>query len=231
MTVAATRTYEFDIDGICRQAYRYAGLANPYTQLSTEQLGDAREKLELITKSAATEGLLEKVMDFETITLVNGDADYALSASVPDVVGKAGSGEDNTVLSPMTREELLVLQQDEDAEGPPNQYFVDYSTSPVTLHLWPTPGDNEAGHEVRLQVHRLRADSTAGADTADFEPYWQRWLVLQLAHDIALSGGRDASSCSYLQKRADDQLEKCKPQAKRRGPGRVTLSMPTNWSR
>ena len=231
MTIAATRTAELDIDGICRQAFRHAGLANPYTVISNELMGDAREKLELITKGLAVEGLLEKVQTFENVTLATSDSDYSLNAGTLDVIGKAGIDDDNAVVSPISREELLILQQTSETEGVPSSYYVDRSASPLTLHVWPTPSSAENGHVLKLQVHRLRADSTTGSDTPDVEVYWQQYLVWELAHSLAVSAGRDASSCSYLHKRAEDLLAKCKPQANPRAPSRVTLDMRTNWSR
>lgn len=228
MTIAATRTFEFDIDGIVRQAFRYAGLANEHTELSTEQKGDAMEKLELVVDELATEGLVERHTLAETVTLVDGTDTYSLSANTLDVVG-VGTVPDGLTMGPVTRQEMQVLQQATGSTGSPSSYFVDRSTVPVSVVFWPEPAADDDGDIVTFQVQRLSADNQTGTATPDFERYFTRYFVLQLAHELALSAGRDASACGYLRGLAEKSLEKCKPQAKRRGPGRITLSAPTQW--
>lgn len=230
MTIAATRTAEFDIDAIVRQAFRYAGLTNEHTVLSTEQKGDAMEKLELVVDELEAEGFLERNTVFETVTLADGDDTYSFATSTLDVVGVA-TVPDGVTLGPATREELQVLQQATGAEGSPSHYFIDRSTSPISVVFWPVPGADDDTDVVTFKVQRLRADNQTGTATMDFERFFIRAFVLQLAHELALSNGRDASACSYLLARARESFEKCKPKAKRTGPGRVQLSSPTQWGR
>lgn len=230
MTISASRTNEFDIDAICRQAYRVAGLMSVDMVLSPAELADLKMQLELIVKGLAVEGLHEKAMAFEDVTLATSDDSYSLNAATLDVIGLATVVDEGTVVGPCTREQLLILQQS-DAEGPPSHYFCDRSTSPMTLVLYPPPSSAENGQVLRLQVHRLRADSLAGTDTPDVERYFQLYLVWELAHWAAVSGGRDSSACGYIRARAGEYLDKCKPQAKPRGNGTVVFCMPTQWSR
>ncbi len=229
MTISATRVFELDINTIIRQAFRTAALANEHTVLSPEKIGDAKEKLEFILDELSTEGLLDRMVTTETVTLVDGTDTYSLAASTLDVIGIATMPE-AMVLGATTREEMLVLRQTA-SEGPPSNYYVDRSTTPLSVQLWPTPGANEDTVLLTFQVHRLRADSQTGSDTPDVERYFARYLIYALGHELALSGGRDPSACGYLRSRAEESLEKCKPQAKRRGPGRVQLISPTQWSR
>ncbi len=229
MTIAATRVFELDIDAIIRQAFRTAALANEHTILSAEKVGDAKEKLEIIVDELSLEGLLDRMMTTEDVTLVAADDTYSLSANTLDVVGIAVIP-DGITLGSVTREEMLILKQT-DSEGPPSSYFVDRSTVPLSVRFWPTPATDDAGDVVTFQVHRLRADNQTGSDTPDVERYFTGYLVYQLAHELAVSGGRDPSACGYLRARAQEKLDKCKPQAKRRGPGRVQLISPTQWNR
>jgi hypothetical protein len=229
MTIAATRTFEFDLDGIVRQAFRRAALANEHTVLSTAQKGDAMEKLELIVDDLATEGLLERSVLFETVTLADGDDTYSLATSTLDVIG-VGTVPDGVTMGPVTRDQLQVLQQATGATGSPSSYFVDRSTVPVSVVFWPAPSADDDGDVVTFQVQRLSADNQTGTATPDLERYFANYLVWQLAHDLAVSAGRDVSACGYLDRQAASRLEKCKPQAKRRGPGRIMLSSPTQWS-
>jgi hypothetical protein len=230
VTISASRTNELNIDGICRQAYRLAGLMGADMTLGGAVLADLKVQLDLIVKGLAVHGLHEKVMDFEDVTLVTDDDTYSLSASTLDAVGVGTVVDEGTIVSPCTREVLLVLQQGE-GSGPPSHYFVDRSTTPISVVLYPPPSADQNGQVLRFQVHVLRADSTGGTDTADVERYFQQYLVWELGHWAAVSGGRDASSCGYLRSQAEKMLEKCKPAAKPSGHGTITLCMPTQWSR
>lgn len=214
MTIASTRTHEFDVGRICRIAYRMAGLLSVYQDMTSQQAGAAIDFFELIIHSVETEGMFARTVTLESVTLVADDATYSLAASTLDVVGNATYIMPNQTttelpVTPMSREDWqskgVVV-----SGGPPTRYYADRTSSTVVVNLWPTPSTNEAGGTVRFQCHRLKADVTTTTVTPDFEVYWAEYLATRLAMHLASSSALDLMKVQDLERRAAACLAKCR---------------------
>lgn len=235
MTIAATRTAEFNIDQMVTLAYRQTGLLNEAMSVTAAQAGVGRDFLEAICKSLDAEGLPVRTIDFENVTLTAGDYTYSLSSGVFDVIGSGmyiPAGESLTaadgemVVQPISREAWHVLSS-KSAEGNPTMFYI-HRAATLELRVWPIPV--EAG-TIRLQVQKFRADATNGLSTLDFERYWSDFFVWELAHRLAMSNNLNMSRAGHFAMMAQRALEKCKARSNQQVSQMVRLSHPTAWRR
>jgi hypothetical protein len=217
VTIALTRSHEFDVGRICRLAYRTAGLLSVYMEMTTQQAESAKEFLELLVHGSETEGLFARSGTFDTITLVSGTDTYDLATSTLDTYGTAmyiAAGQTLTELplQPISRETWQNLGVRVEG-GYPTLYFTKRSASRAQVVLWPEPGAAEAGATVRFQVHRLRADVTDSNVTPDFEVFWADYFVTALAHKLAGASSLPITTVNDLERQAMQKLAKCRGKA------------------
>ena len=231
MTVSTQTTFECNISQIALLAYRRASLVSIYQTLNAQQAGHAYSELDLLVRETHTMGLFAKVMRLENVALVAGQRAYTLAADVLDVDGNgalispgqpvdAATGE--TPVRPISRERWQALSNHA-ATGRPVEYYTDRTSSAIVLYLWPTPDTGNAG-SIRLQTHRLRANMLEGTATADFEPYWQGYLVAALAARLATGHSMSLQRVKALRDEAEDLLGKCRGQSQQRGAQQFFLA-------
>jgi len=238
MTIATTRTRELDIAKICQRAYQLTGLANESQNISADKLSFAKDIIETILDDLEADGLRARAVAFETLPLVASQSAYVLSADVIDVVGQImyippgatdldhAAGE--IPLVPITREDWQ-LQVAKDATGRPLQYYAHRAASPVELRLWPTPTSADLG-TLRMQVHRLAADSNDASKTLDLERYWSLYIIWELAHHLAMANSLNMGRVQYFEGIAQKHLEKCKSYSAQKAPARLVVAHRTGWS-
>jgi nitrate/nitrite-specific signal transduction histidine kinase len=100
----------------------------------------------------------------------------------------------------------------------------------VVLRIWPTPTAAEAG-TLRMQVHRLAADSNDGTKTVDLERYWTLCLTYRLAQHIAGANSLNPGRVQYFMNVADKYEENCKSYSAQKAPSRFVAAHRTGWSR
>ncbi len=220
MTVSTTRGTELNIDQILTDALMQAGLLMPGQPAQESDLGFARRRLDSTVAELQTDGVFAKSVQFYELTLVAGTSLYDLPPDILDLVGDAAyidatqtstenaSGE--TPLTGISRGEWQALSA-KGAEGRPTMYYLNRSTSPMGIRLWPIP--DEAG-TVRFQAHYYFADSLTGSNTVDLRKFWAEYLVWQLAHNMAVAKGFPVQRCGYLKGRADDFRKRARRFAK-----------------
>jgi hypothetical protein len=243
VTIAATRTRELNINRLILHAARTASLVNMAQAANETLLSFGRDALGLILDAAQAEGLRARAVEFSTIQLVSGQSAYPLDDDVIDVVGSAmyidpsESAEDiaadhaggEVPIVPITRE-AWNLQVAKDATGRPLQMYCHRTSSPPELRFWPTPDDNNEG-TVRIQFHRLAADSNDGSKTVDVERYWGMFIVYSVARELAIANSLSPARVQYFDSVAEKWLMKCKSYSAQKAPTRLMLSHTTGWSR
>jgi hypothetical protein len=239
MTIATGRVRELDIAKICQRAYQLTGLANESQNISFDKQSFAKDIIESILDDLEADGLRARAIAFETLALVAGQSAYSLNADVIDVVGQIMYIPPGTVdldhaggeipLISVTREDWQ-LQVAKDATGRPLQYYAHRAASPVELRLWPTPTASDLG-TLRMQVHRLAADSNDGAKTVDLERYWSLYLIWELAHHLAMANSLNMGRVQYFEGIALKHLEKCKSYSAQKTQSRFVASHSTGWNR
>ena len=235
MTVMSTNTRELNINQLLLRAAQVAGIM-PFElgqdSGSPQWLAKAsfgRDQLELVMKSLPNEGIITRNVSITSFAVSVGTTAYVQSAGTIDVIGKATFALDSqpTIEYPMRqvdREEWMVISQ-KSLSARPTEFWVE-KTSSVTVHLYPTP--NEAG-TARVQRRALLADNSDGNATVDAEPYWQDYLVKELAYRYSV--GMPLNERALLRRDADAAKAAAQAQARQMVANSIELYHPTPWNR
>ena len=157
-TTSGTTTFDktFAIDEIIEEAYERIGLQG----VSGNQLKQARRSLNIMFQEWGNRGLHYWEVANNSITLVDGQAEYTMFRSTGDgtssttaVYGvddvlEAVYRNSSSVDSPLTKINRSTYQglSNKTSEGTPSQYFVQRFIDKVTITLYLTPGSSQAGH-------------------------------------------------------------------------------------
>lgn len=233
MTVMATNTGELTIGQLIEAAARLAGIM-PLEQPATGPQWEARARyarlqLGLIIDRLPATGKAMRDVEFYTVTLSAGTADYALPSDTIDVYGEAAYLADGaTTESPVSQVDREEWQgyPDKVTQSLPTLLFVDRGAE-VTLRLLPVP------HELatlRIQRQRLLADSTDGNATPDVERYWQDYLQYELAARFREATGQSAAQVKMMRDMAKENLGEAQTKARQTTPNQMVLEHPTGWT-
>ena len=157
-TTSGTYTFDktFSIDEIVEEAYERIGM-QPNAGFN---LKSARRSLNIMFQEWANRGLHYWEVANNSITLVDGQAEYTMFRSTSDGTSDATAiyGVDDILeaayrnsssvdfpLTKISRSEYQSLSNKTD-EGTPTQYFVQRFIDKVTITLYLTPGSTEAGN-------------------------------------------------------------------------------------
>ena len=132
-------------------------------------------------------------------------------------------------ISPITRDQWQ-LQTAKDATGRPLQMYCHRVSSPPELRFWPTPTDSDEG-TVRLQVHRLAADSNDGAKTMDLERFCSSYITNALARELAVANGLSPQRIRYFAETAEMYLRKCISYSAQKTSTQLSIRHRTGWTR
>ena len=159
-TTSGTTTFDktFAIDEIIEEAYERIGLQS----VSGNQLRQARRSLNIMFQEWGNRGLHYWEVANNSITLVDGQAEYTMFRSTGDgtssttaVYGvddvlEAVYRNSSSVDSPLTKINRSTYQglSNKTSEGTPSQYFVQRFIDKVTITLYLTPGSSEAGNTI-----------------------------------------------------------------------------------
>ena len=157
-TTSGTTTFDktFAIDEIIEEAYGRIGLQS----VSGNQMRQARRSLNIMFQEWGNRGLHYWEVANNSITLVDGQAEYTMFRSTGDgtssttaVYGvddvlEAVYRNSSSVDTPLTKINRSTYQglSNKTSEGTPSQYFVQRFIDKVTLTLYLTPGSSEAGN-------------------------------------------------------------------------------------
>jgi len=159
-TTSGTTTFDktFAIDEIIEEAYERIG----FQSVSGNQLRQARRSLNIMFQEWGNRGLHYWEVANNSITLVDGQAEYTMFRSTGDgtssttaVYGvddvlEAVYRNSSSVDSPLTKINRSTYQglSNKTSEGTPSQYFVQRFIDKVTITLYLTPGSSEAGNTI-----------------------------------------------------------------------------------
>ena len=159
-TTSGTTTFDktFAIDEIIEEAYERIGLQS----VSGNQLRQARRSLNILFQEWGNRGLHYWQIGNNSITLVNGQAEYTMFRSTGDGTSDATAvyGVDDvleavyrnssSVDSPLTKINRSTYQalSNKTSTGQPSQYYVQRFIDKVTITLYLTPGSSEAGNTI-----------------------------------------------------------------------------------
>ena len=161
-TTSETTVFDktFAIDEIIEESYERLGMQG----VSGNQLRMARRSLNIMFQEWGNRGLHYWEVANNSITLVDGKAEYTMFRSTGDGTSDATAvyGVDDvleasyrnasSVDSPLSKINRSTYQglANKTSEGTPTQYFVQRFIDKVTITLYLTPGSSQAGHFINF---------------------------------------------------------------------------------
>jgi hypothetical protein len=203
MATSGTTTFEsgFSISDIVEEAYERIGIKG----VSGHQLKTARRSLNIMFQEWGNRGLHFWEVKNNSITLVDGQAEYTMYRSTADGTSDATAvyGVDDILeasyrnssnvdfsLTKINRSNYQGLSS-KTQEGTPTQYFVQRFIDKVTITLYLTPGSTEAGNLLNYYYVSRIQDAGNYSNEADVPYRFVPCMVAGLAYYLAVKDAPD----------------------------------------
>lgn len=228
--LSSTWSGEFTVASIISMAWQKARMMNVRSEPDEQEQAWSRKWLNVQLDAIQAEGKIIRAVEMEEVDITAGTATYTLSDEIIDVEGDAmlirDDDETETIVRYMPRSEWQVISN-KDSQGHPSRYYPE-KLATITVKLWPVP-DFDA--TLRLQAVRLLRDVTATNQTLDFERHWIRYVITDLAYEVAMANGQDLAFCQMLKSEAETLKTLSRGHAKQRGPIQMVSMHRTGWNR
>ena len=188
MATSGTASFDLSIEEIIQEAYERCGL----TTTSGHSLKSARISLNLLFAEWANRGIHLWKVSLEEVALVSGQAQYAVSDTISDVLEAyiqstaAASNNANTQdvsLTKIDRSAYAALPN-KLATGQPSQYYVDRQTTPQ-IFLYQAPDLNTYTTLKFYAINRIQ-DAGIYTNEADVVFRFLPCMVAGLAYYLAM---------------------------------------------
>ena len=203
MATSGTTTFEsgFYIDDVITEAYERIGRFD----YSGNDIKTARRSLNIMFQEWGNRGLHFWEVKNNSITLVDGQAEYTMYRSTADGTSDATAvyGVDDILeasyrnssnvdfsLTKINRSTYQGLSS-KTQEGTPTQYFVQRFIDKVTITLYLTPGSTEAGNFLNYYYVSRIQDAGAYSNEADVPYRFVPCMVAGLAYYLAIKDAPD----------------------------------------
>jgi len=203
MATSGTTVFEsgFSISDIVEEAYERIGIKG----VSGHQLKTARRSLNIMFQEWGNRGLHFWEVKNNSITLVDGQAEYTMYRSTADGTSDATAvyGVDDILeasyrnssnvdfsLTKINRSNYQGLSS-KTQEGTPTQYFVQRFIDRVTITLYLTPGSTEAGNFLNYYYVSRIQDAGNYSNEADVPYRFVPCMVAGLAYYLAVKDAPD----------------------------------------
>jgi hypothetical protein len=203
MATSGTTTFEsgFSISDIVEEAYERIGIKG----VSGHQLKTARRSLNIMFQEWGNRGLHFWEVKNNSITLVDGQAEYTMYRSTADGTSDATAvyGVDDILeasyrnssnvdfsLTKINRSLYQGLSSKTNT-GTPTQYFVQRFIDKVTITLYLTPGSSEAGNFLNYYYVSRIQDAGNYSNEADVPYRFVPCMVAGLAYYLAVKDAPD----------------------------------------
>ena len=208
MATSGTTAFDLSIEEIIQEAYERCGMVTT----SGHSLRSARTSLNLLFAEWANRGIHLWKVSLHENQLVSGQAEYAVSAGVSDVleafVSSTGAGA-NTVntqdvsLTKIDRSAYAALPN-KLALGQPSQYYVDRQEIPK-IYLYQAPDLNTYTYLKYYVIKRIE-DSGAYTNTADVAYRFIPCMCAGLAYYLAIK--RSPQRAELLKLAYEDEMKR-----------------------
>jgi len=218
MATSGTTVFEsgFSISDIVEEAYERIGIVG----VSGHQLKTARRSLNIMFQEWGNRGLHFWEVKNNSITLVDGQAEYTMYRSTSDGTSDATAiyGVDDileasyrnssNVDAPLTKIGRSDYQSlsNKTQEGTPSQYFVQRFIDKVTITLYLTPGSSEAGNTINYYYVKRIQDAGAYTNDADVPYRFVPCMTAGLAYYLAIKNAPDR--VQMLKMLYEDELQR-----------------------
>jgi hypothetical protein len=151
------------------------------------ELADGITRLNLLLKSFAAEGITPWTDIDGQATITGGNASVVLSPR-PIELSEARIVISSTNERPLSRWEQADYARlpNKAAVGTPTAYSLRFTSTSVTMRVWPVPSTNMT---VKYGYARVIDDVAAGSDTLDVPQMWLKPLIMILAEDFIPATG------------------------------------------
>ena len=218
MATSGTTVFEsgFSISDIVEEAYERIGIKG----VSGHQLKTARRSLNIMFQEWGNRGLHFWEVKNNSITLVDGQAEYTMYRSTADGTSDATAvyGVDDILeasyrnssnvdfsLTKINRSNYQGLSS-KTQEGTPTQYFVQRFIDKVTITLYLTPGSTEAGNLLNYYYVSRIQDAGNYSNEADVPYRFVPCMVAGLAYYLAIKDAPDR--IQMLKMLYEDELQR-----------------------
>ncbi len=179
MTTSGTKTFTLDVADLIEEAYERVG-----QEVTTGyDAKTARRSLNLMLSEWANRGVHLWTVKKESLTLIQGQAQYTLPASVTDILDMVLRRDGVDIdMNRISRTEYLNFPN-KDQQGRPSQFFFERLIDPV-INLWQTP-DRSTDKLVFYSVNRID-DAGSFTNTVEVPFRFYPALVAGLAYYLAV---------------------------------------------
>lgn len=221
MAVSTNAGARRNVKTIVLMAMRAAGIYSMEQEASgyhwDKHFRHGRQRLDMILDHLQSLQILARATQLTDIA-ITADAATVTVAGI-ELVGDGkliGSGEGAWVMQ--VGADAFNTLTPHDATGRPTHLWVDQSGQTMSVHLWPIPSDDDT---MRVKVHRHLADADGEEVDIDLPSYWDRYLVQQLAADMAFDASMPQMRTAALATAAASLLSSCKNRGGNKGDQRI----------
>ena len=208
MATSGTYTFNLDLADAMEEAFEKAGreLRSGYDYKT------ARRSLNLLMLEWQNRGLNLWTVRDTTLSLTAGTTSYDLPAQVLDVVEayiRTNSGNVTSQFDQsMTRAAVSEYSQlsNKLTQSKPLQYYIESKPSGVTLHLWPSPDDQETYIFGYYYMERIEDAGKPASNNMDVPARFLPCLVSGLAYQLSTKYPDAAARSQFLKAEYEEQF-------------------------
>lgn len=179
MATSGSRNWIATRDNIINAALRKLGVKDIFNPPTPEEYQEATFALNAMVLAWQNDGVRLWTLTDEILPVTSDTASYALGSTTLEMADPIWRRDDNdTPLSPLTREEYMALPSKKDSGDPINVY-VDYQLANPTAYLWPVPNyttsmvlGTDGLYYLCIKSHTSSTDDTP-ITGSDYATYWE----------------------------------------------------------
>ena len=208
MATSGTYTFTLDLADAMEEAFERAGreLRSGYDYRT------ARRSLNLLMLEWQNRGLNLWTVRNTTQALTAGTTSYTLSSDVLDIVESSVRTDAGSVTSQfdqaMTRISVSDYSQlsNKLTKSKPLQYYVEKTPTGITIHLWPSPDDQETYTFAYYYMQRIEDTGSPASNNMDVPARFLPSLVSGLAYQISMKYPEAAGRYQALKADYEEQF-------------------------
>ena len=208
MATSGTYTFNLDLADAMEEAFERAGreLRSGYDYRT------ARRSLNLLMLEWQNRGLNLWTVRDATQALTAGTSAYSLSADVLDIVEafvRTNAGDTTSQFDQsMTRISVSDYSQlsNKLTQSKPLQYYVERKPTGITIHLWPTPDDQDTYTFGYYFKQRIEDTGSPASNNMDVPARFLPCLVAGLAYQISMKFPDSAPRSQFLKADYEEQF-------------------------
>lgn len=193
MALSGSKDYSITAIEIIGGALRKLGAFDHGEAIPPEEVADAMQALNLLTKEWSGYGLDVFVREEVVLTMVAGQHEYTFSQNPVEIITAVRRDTSTNRDVPMnmigeTEYQRLALKQQ---QGIPTNVWYKQGVYVGSLKVWPAPSSTNPYDQLVMQCRLYADDFDSTTDSPEFPIEWGNALIYNLAHDLASEYGAD----------------------------------------